>query len=271
MSWIGALKGVAFGDAWGYPNEFLAKDEITDIYPPQKFIVSDDTQMTLYLADALESEGDYKKNIKKEFLKWYLDSDNDRAPGFTCMTSLDNLLNGFKEKNDSKGNGSLMRVWPCAYVKNSLDISEYQSELTHHHKTATQACLIATFIVQEAERRHMNIQASFVYARELSSIIGANELVEAFDKVEHIGIDMGGWTADEALALSLYIASMKIPAIERLQIAATIDGDSDTVAAITGGFIGAFEGDVWPDEWMQRLEPRYRNWIDKEWKIDKLR
>ena len=52
-----AMLGVAYGDGWGYPNERLSYDVLTmmDLRGPdlpRRLIVSDDTQLTLHLAQA---------------------------------------------------------------------------------------------------------------------------------------------------------------------------------------------------------------------------
>ncbi|MEI6699890.1 MAG: ADP-ribosylglycohydrolase family protein, partial [Mycobacteriaceae bacterium] len=54
-----AMLGVAYGDSWGYPNERHSYGRLTllDLRGPElpeRLIVSDDTQMTLYLARALD-------------------------------------------------------------------------------------------------------------------------------------------------------------------------------------------------------------------------
>jgi ADP-ribosylglycohydrolase len=69
-----------------------------------------------------------------------------------------------------------------------------------------------------------------------------------------------GWTAEEAFATGLY-CFLIYPDEPRkaLQRAATTSGDSDSIACLTGAFIGAHLGDkVWPKEWKQRIEYRER-------------
>jgi ADP-ribosylglycohydrolase len=50
--------------------------------------------------------------------------------------------------------------------------------------------------------------------------------------------------------------------VEALRRAVTTGGDSDTLGAIAGFFLGGVYGDVWPKHWLIRLEPRYSAWID---------
>jgi ADP-ribosylglycohydrolase len=58
--WSTTLRGVALGDAWGNPNEFrrindLTRDDRRGPELPEFLEVTDDTQMTLYLAQALNA------------------------------------------------------------------------------------------------------------------------------------------------------------------------------------------------------------------------
>lgn len=74
--------------------------------------------------------------------------------------------------------------------------------------------------------------------------------------------DFPGWEAADALTCALLCVDM-LPErpIEALQRATVTEGDSDSIAAIAGAFIGALFDDPWPADWVDRLEPRYRTWI----------
>lgn len=95
-----ALIGLAAGDAWGYQVEFTSYTAMPayPVAPPAGlWRISDDTQMTLALHDALASVTDYGNlpavtdAITRHFIAWQVDPDNNRAPGRTCMGSLNNL------------------------------------------------------------------------------------------------------------------------------------------------------------------------------------
>ena len=97
------IRGIALGDAWGNPNEFRRISELTKDNPqgpelPKRLIITDDTQMTLFLADALDIARDgtvaeIQEAIMDAYLAYYHDPDNDykRAPGVTVMGSLAQL------------------------------------------------------------------------------------------------------------------------------------------------------------------------------------
>jgi len=66
----------------------------------------------------------------------------------------------------------------------------------------------------------------------------------------------GGWIAEEALATGLYCAvrHARDPVLA-LSRAATTSGDSDSIACLTGAFLGAAHGPAaWPASWARRIE-----------------
>lgn len=69
-----------------------------------------------------------------------------------------------------------------------------------------------------------------------------------------------GWVAEEAYLCALLGADYSpLDPVEGLERLVRSNGDSDSLAAIGGQFIGAFDGfKVFPEEWENQLEPRYR-------------
>lgn len=78
---VGGITGVAIGDALGVPVEFKSRrdlhdDPVTDMIgygtynqPPGTW--SDDTSLTLCLAESLSEAGYNPDDIAKRFVKWY--------------------------------------------------------------------------------------------------------------------------------------------------------------------------------------------------------
>lgn len=65
-----------------------------------------------------------------------------------------------------------------------------------------------------------------------------------------------GWVAEEALATSL-LCALLFPdePVAALARAATTSGDSDSIACLTGAYLGAAHGmQAWPDDWSRRIE-----------------
>jgi hypothetical protein len=65
-----------------------------------------------------------------------------------------------------------------------------------------------------------------------------------------------GWIAEEALATALYCALLfPDDPVAALSRAATTSGDSDSIAALAGAFVGAAHGmGAWPSSWQTRIE-----------------
>lgn len=147
----GCLLGGAIGDALGYPVEFMSRKEIISHYGEAGIAnlkrhahISDDTQMTLFTANALlhTTHAEDADAYWAEYQRWLFtqigySADNkflpkrlderqpfildqpelfaQRAPGNTCLSALMGGKIGTVEKpvNDSKGCGGIMRVAPC--------------------------------------------------------------------------------------------------------------------------------------------------------------
>ena len=88
-----SLFGLAFGDALGAPTEFMSYDAIVDRYGPRgprdlppRARVTDDTQMTLAVGDALVlaragaplSAERLEPHLNRLFVEWSRSPDNDR-------------------------------------------------------------------------------------------------------------------------------------------------------------------------------------------------
>ena len=164
----GSLLGGAIGDALGYQIEFkrnIKEKEITRF--KDKGIISDDTQMTLFTANALiwretrrSIRGiamspvdaiyfgyrdwlDTQNNTKGEncisWIKEIPELNTQRAPGNTCLSALSSGKKGTIQEpiNDSKGCGTVMRVAPIGlYLNNEITAGKIAAEvsaLTHGH------------------------------------------------------------------------------------------------------------------------------------------
>ena len=150
----GSLIGGAVGDALGYPVEFMRDSSIFKKYGERGIteyvledgvaVVSDDTQMTMFTAEALiRAKKKYKAltvdncsdEIYESYLDWLDTQKGDfniasksqrsallknkrmyawRAPGHTCLSALESGKCGTLEYriNNSKGCGGVMRIAP---------------------------------------------------------------------------------------------------------------------------------------------------------------
>ena len=199
----GCLFGGAVGDALGYPVEFISHPEIVSKYgdygiqqyefniPCEKgkfkeAQISDDTQMTLYTAEAIlknpDSMEEILENIKKAYVIWMSKQtgisvsinidleiekiealNKQRAPGTTCITALQSINSGKEVKNNSMGCGGVMRVAPVGilgvvkewdYIENPFDnktmkLAAQISQITHCHALSTYSSALCAEIIRQ--------------------------------------------------------------------------------------------------------------------------
>ena len=176
---LGCLLGGAVGDALGYPVEFLCEDTIREKYGAagiqtlaqagRPALISDDTQMTLFAANAIvytsRQGGSLRENLWKAYREW-LGTQGDtsrmddpdhpsmwvyreprmharRAPGNSCLSAIRYSPHGgamAKPVNNSKGCGTVMRAAPFGLASRTYDGAEEMAAadaaLTHGHPLA---------------------------------------------------------------------------------------------------------------------------------------
>ena len=261
-----------------------------------KAVVSDDTQMTLFTANGLLNAFKQgiapKYGICRAYIEWYLtqigkksgkykdcwigdvpELNHRRAPGNTCMSSLDDIYRGKDPMNNSKGCGGVMRVAPIplyAVVENRMSIVEADllageaAELTHLHPLGfIPAALMSHIIYRLALDNEPNRENMKRYIME-----GVDEIREQYKEshndvermaelaerailllddgktdLENIGHLGEGWVGEETLAIALYCALKHFDSFEDAMIAAVNHkGDSDSTGAVTGNILGAAVG-----------------------------
>jgi ADP-ribosylglycohydrolase len=283
----GLILGLAIGDALGRPAEFLSWSQIQDRFGPagiqdlpESAIFTDDTQMTLALAEALVSQGQADVDtlmgeVVRRFIDWKNGPDNDRGPGITCMRAISRLEHGTSWTESgvrhSKGCGSAMRVAPVGYLyqhdANRLrTVASATGLATHAHPTANAACIAAAYLIKLAldgvkPEEYAEELADFVAGLSDELDMALERVVDALDwpdQAEAMRTIGEGWVGEETVALALYCL-LRSPDDYRAVVlrAANSDGDSDSIACIAGGLAGVRLGiGAIPAEWSQRIERR---------------
>lgn len=280
------LFGVALGDALGWPVEFRKLSVIQQTYgeagiqePPDPALYTDDTQMTIALTEGLLDAGleadldTQMQAISQRFIAWGKSPDNNRAPGTTCMTAVNALSRGINWRKvgvtNSKGCGSVMRVATIGYLYQHdetrlREVALNSGIMTHGHPAAKAATVAGAYLVKlalegvhprEYLMKTMNFCAGlsdeFDYALlKVGHVLGWGSEVHA---LRHMG---EGWIAEEAVALALYCV-LRYPDdyVQAVRRGANSDGDSDSIASITGGILGARLGlEAMPRAWRERCE-----------------
>lgn len=192
----GALIAGAIGDALGYQIEFdrNIKDKQITKYANDKGLISDDTQMTLFTANALlwrETRAvirgiapSYDKAIHLSYLDWLEtqtgiknetniswiknipELNQRRAPGNTCLNALMSGEMGTIEApiNDSKGCGTVMRIAPIAlFVQKPIEaanLAAKASAITHGHELASIPSYFETILINILLNKDLNFEES---------------------------------------------------------------------------------------------------------------
>jgi ADP-ribosylglycohydrolase len=245
-------------------------------HPPGTF--TDDTQMTLAVAVALLSHGHggrdaLMEEMGRRFVAWHRSPDNNRAPGATCGRGCENLERGMPWREagvaQSKGCGSAMRVAPIGLFYESLDevesVARDSSLLTHGHPAALEASAAGALLVALALR---GTSPSRMFEEVMRRCGGRSpDFDQCFSRVpgllerppEEVLIEGGlgeGWVAEEAVASALY-CFWRHPEDYRAAVleAVNTDGDSDSIATITGSISGARLGlGAISPAWVQGVE-----------------
>ena len=294
-------RGITRLDTW--------QSRLEDAEQAGKAVVSDDTQMTLFTANGLlnaKKQGiSLKFGICSAYVEWYLtqiskkspkykdcwisdvpELNHRRAPGNTCMSSLDDIYRGKAPMNNSKGCGGVMRIAPIplyAAVQYRMSIEEADllageaAEITHQHPLGYISAALMSHVIyrlardiepiQESMKRYIMEGVEMIrkhYKAYYNDVERMAELAERAillldngkTDLENISCLGEGWTGEEALAIALYCALKHFDSFEDAMIAAVNHGgDSDSTGAVTGNILGAAIGyEAIPQFYMDDLE-----------------
>ncbi|MEI8349864.1 MAG: ADP-ribosylglycohydrolase family protein [Candidatus Omnitrophota bacterium] len=247
---IGAIAGDIIGSIYEFTN---VKRTDFDLFSKHSHF-TDDTVLTIAVADCILNGKDYAKTIK-EYGRRY----PDRGYGIRFKGWL--LLEESAPYN-SFGNGSAMRVSPVGFafddINKVMEEAKKSAEVTHNHPEGikgAQAIAIAIFLAKNGERKENikeHIENTFNY--------NLRQTLEEIRSSYHFDETCQG-TVPQAITAFLESNSYE----DAIRKAISIGGDSDTIACITGGIAEAYYKNI-PDyiarESMKRLSPELLNTVN---------
>jgi ADP-ribosylglycohydrolase len=276
----GVLLGVAVGDALGVPYEYGSRplpgpgEEARMLggglgdYAPGQW--SDDTEMTSVIAQVAAGFADLRAKaaldaIAAGFLRWHADgpadigvqtgsvlgslvgTPEDGAAGRMLMRAAE----VHASTGRSAGNGSLMRTAPVALAHLGdraavAAAARAVSALTHHDPQAGDACALWCLAIDHAVRTgELDVRAGLdQVGPEWSGVLDEAEQAPP----ETFAASNGWVVAALQAAWSAIVRTSGL--VDGLQAAVRGGGDTDTVAAIAGGLLGAAYGaSAVPGEW----------------------
>lgn len=279
---LGAMLGLAVGDALGTTLEFAERDArppVTTFVGGGPFALApgewtDDTSMALALADSLAAHPALdERDLMQRFVAWWQQGDyshNGRC--FDIGGATREALARFQRSGDPiagnpdhnvAGNGSIMRLAPAVIANlaseaTAIEAAQRQGRTTHRAPQCEAGC---------------TLMASVLF-RLLHGAPWEAALAVEPDPSWHRAIHrlvLGGWRGKsrEAISSSGYVADTLEAAFwcvdrsqsfaEAVLLAANLADDADTVAAVTGQFAGARWGRAGiPSEWLRQLVWRER-------------
>jgi len=228
---IGAIAGDIIGSVYEW-NRIKTKDFM--LFSPQCFF-TDDSVLTIALADAILTGEDYGKKMKEYYLRY---PDAGYGGRFRSWARSRN-----SQPYNSWGNGAAMRISPVGFAFDSLESvlekAEAFTAITHNHPEGIkggQATAAAIYLGRTAKSKQDikdYIQTTFDYdlTQTLDEIRPNYRFSESCQK-----------TVPQAIIAFLESTDYE----DAIRNAISLGGDSDTLACITGGIAEAFYGGV-PD------------------------
>lgn len=226
---IGAIAGDIIGSVYEWNNIKTKQFELFS----EKCSFTDDSILTIALADTILTGTPYVENLKK-FYSWY--PDGGYGGSFHAWAQSE-----ASEPYNSWGNGAAMRISPVGYAYNDLETvlqkaKEFTS-VTHNHPEGIrggQATATAIFLARTGKSKaeiKNTIEAWFGY--DLGRHVDEIRPTYSFD------VSSQGTVPQ---AIRAFIDSEDFE--DALRTAVSLGGDTDTLTCITGGIAQAFYKEV---------------------------
>ncbi|MDD9709241.1 ADP-ribosylglycohydrolase family protein [Seohaeicola sp. SP36] len=273
---IGALLGLAVGDAVGTTLEFKPRDtypQLQDMVGGGPFGLkpgqwTDDTAMALALADSLQQNPDIDEtDLMQRFVDWYQTGTYScTGQCFDIGITTRQALARWQKTGDpfagatdpmSAGNGSLMRLAPVAirhFETRSVlrDVAARQSRTTHAAPEAVDACVAYAEVLADAiagaKRSEVLRSREEAFAGKIKPIMAGSWRGQAREDIR-----ASGYVA-HSLEASLWSVARTGDYRGAVLLAANLGEDADTTGAIAGQLAGALYGEAGiPAAWREKL------------------
>ncbi len=280
----GSLLGTALGDALGMPCEGLSSGQISRRFGKiESFhllgsigFVSDDTEQSALLAQSIIKEADEAAPCARKFqvalLFWFM-----RLPcgvGLATLRACLKIALGFRCSGvRSAGNGSAMRagILGAYFYDDELKRREFGTAICQTTHTDKRALAGALFVGEIA---------ALAVSTKSDSVIEKTEFLRLVEKVEESelkkNLELAASLAEKKLDITEAARQLKVSGyvlhsvpiaffaflryrqespLEALSQLISVGGDTDSNAAILGGWLGALKGEAaLPQELISKIE-----------------
>lgn len=281
----GALLGLAVGDAFGAPAEFLTAEQVAErwgvltemvgggCYQVAPGETTDATAMTLCLAESIATCGGFApEDVMQRYMAWFRSQPKDVS--LTVRTVMLGMMSGAPWDrasrrafeilgNSQAGNGSIMRCTPIALhqlhdAHMRREIALRESTLTHFDRLAGWACVAFVDLLAAAVNGDLRPQVAAIAAAldDEDSRVSASlrDAVEA----EPAEIQSSAFVLD-TLKTAVWSVLRTATFEEALILTVSLGNDADTNGAVTGALAGALYGAAAiPERWTTPLLERQR-------------
>ena len=256
----GCILAGVLGDAMGGP--FEGRQSPFEWSAPKKWLISDDSQLTLATCESIATTGSITpESIAENFLIWFRGGRVTGLGGSTlkALRDLDAgahwALAGAKGEM-SGGNGAAMRIAPLAFMLNPSIPDQRRlirdvCRITHHSEEAYVGALALLTAIRAVAIERISLDRLLQYVtqylpdsrvrdriEELGRLPGQTTLTEVARQFGSSGYVV------ESVPLALYAVQAQPQAsLDRiLREVVEAGGDTDTVASMTGQIFGASRG-----------------------------
>ncbi len=229
------MLGAIAGDIIGSVHEFMGIKTIDFPLFCDNSDFTDDSVLTIALADAILNACDYSELMKNYYFRY-------PGRGYGGMFH-EWASSADSDPYNSWGNGAAMRISPAGWAYDSLeatlDHAAKFTEVTHNHPegikgaqaTAAAICLARIGNSKEVIREFIATRFEYDLARTCDEIRPSYSFNESCQR-----------TVPEAIIAFLDSTDYE----NAIRLAISLGGDADTLACITGGIAEAFYGGVPP-------------------------
>lgn len=225
---IGAIIGDIVGSRFEFDNHLST--EFVLFHPDCDF--TDDTVMTVAVADAIMSGRPFGEVLHEYGRKYPVRGYGGRFHSW--------LYNEQPKPYDSFGNGSAMRVSPCAFLakgnrEQALTWATASAVCTHNHPEGVKGAMVITDCILMAQdhrpKDELKSLAEHLYGYDMNFTIDEIRPTFSFDETCQGTVPQ---------AIECFLESHDFESA--IRIAISLGGDSDTIANITGGIAEAYYG-----------------------------
>lgn len=279
---LGSLLGTAVGDALGLPYEGMSRRRVRALGDIRQWFLagrgmfSDDTEHTLMLAAAWRANQNDVRQFQRCFgwkLKWWL-LGLPAGVGLSTAKAILRLWLGFpphKSGVNSAGNGAAMRsailgaLWREDVAKRR-EFALAACRVTHTDPRAEESALLVAEAAVMASKRLPTAEVipaleEFISSEEMSNRFrtlktGLESQASVLEYAAQIGCERGvSGFAPNTVAVALFAWLRHRGDYESaIRAVITCGGDTDTVAAVTGGISGAEVGEKGiPQAWIDGI------------------